>query len=105
MCQELLRPNYAKDYVDPHISISKKHLFLPPNLLCHHHKFLPLANILSIIPNQGSPWDVMNATAYLTSSGTANSMSVHCADKDSLDMPKRTVLIITMMMELKGILV
>ena len=39
----------------------------------------------------------MNVTAYLTSSKTVNYTSVHCADKDSPDMPKRIVLTITTM--------
>ena len=31
--------------------------------------------------------------------------SVHCVDKDSLDMPKRTVLTVTTMMELEDSLI
>ena len=46
----------------------------------------------------------MNVTASLTSSGTASHMFAHYVDKDSLDMPRRTVLIGTMMMVYEDIL-
>ena len=46
-----------------------------------------------------------NVTASLTSSGTASYTFAHYVDKDSLDTPKRTVLIDTMMMEPEDILI
>ena len=43
-------------------------------------------------------------TASLTSSGTVSHTFAHYVDKDSLDMPRRTVLISTTMMEYEDIL-
>ena len=44
----------------------------------------------------------MNVTVFPISSGTVNYMSVPYADKDSLDMHKRTVLTVTTMTELEA---
>ena len=103
MYQKSLGQNYAKDCADPHIFVSRKHLLLLLNLLHHHHELLPPADILFIISDQRSPWDVADVIVSLTSNGTANCMFVHCADKDSQDMLKRIVLTVTTMMELEDI--
>ena len=64
----------------------------PPNLKHPHHKLCLLVNTISITLNQGNPWDVMNVTASLTSSGTVSYMFAHYVDKDSLDTLIRKVL-------------
>ena len=47
----------------------------------------------------------MGAIAFHTSNGTVTCTSVHYVDKDSLGMPKRTVLTVTTMTELEDTLI
>ena len=49
----------------------------------------------------GEPMRCYECNSLSHINGTATYTSVHCVDKDSLDMPKRTVLTITTMMELE----
>ena len=106
MYPKSLKLNYARDCVNLHNFVSRKCLFLPPPNLKHpHHKICLLVDTISITCNQENPWDVMNVTAFHKSNGTVNCMSAHCVDKGNLDMPRKIVLTITMMMELKAILI
>ena len=68
-------------------------------------RILTLNDTLSISPDQENQWGAMNATASPISSGTVSCMSAHCVDRDSLDMPRRTVLISTTITECEDILI
>ena len=103
MYPKLLKPNYAKDCINLHTFISSKCPFLPPNLKHPHHKICPLVDTVSNTCDQKNPWGVTNVTASLTSSGTVSYMFAHYVDKDSLDMPRRTVPIDTTMMDYEDI--
>ena len=118
MYPELPEPNYDKDCINQLTSISKTYppllllTMLHPHLkqipldLSHQHpKSSPHVNTLFILSNQENQWDVTNATVSLISSGTASYMSAHHVDKDSLDTPKRTVLLNTTMMEFEDTLI
>ena len=105
MCPKSLEPNYARDCINLHNFVSRKHPFLPLNLKHPHHKICLLIDTVSVTCDQENPWDVTNVTAFHTSNGTVNYMSAHCVDRGNVDMPRKIVLTTTMMMELEAILI